>query len=82
MAADVRRSACLNYCARFSTLLDIHCLKSSYDGSLRVWDIRSNRPVHTLADAHDGKVLCVGWDTSGRGIFSGGEDNNLNHFAV
>jgi ribosome biogenesis protein YTM1 len=56
----------------------------SYDGSLRTWDIRSNRPVHTMAEAHQGKILCVAWDgsESRRGIFTGGDDKQLNHFTV
>ncbi len=58
-------------------------MQASYDGALRVWDVRSNRPLHTVEDAHNGKVLCVSWDArQGRGIFSGGDDNRLNRFAV
>ena len=55
--------------------------QASYDGSLCVWDIRSAKPVHTVEAAHDGKALCVAWDKN-RGIFSGGDDNMLNHFDV
>jgi len=58
-------------------------MQVSFDGSLRIWDIRSNKPVHSLTEAHDGRAFAVSWDAAaGRGIFTGGDDNKLNHFNV
>ena len=56
-----------------------HYLASaSYDGSVKVWDIRAQRgATHTIEGAHGGgKVLCVDWSQSGE-ILSGGSDNQV-----
>ena len=49
----------------------------SYDKSLRVWDIRSNSPLH-IVKAHNDKVLCVEW--SDDLIASGSCDGQLKLF--
>ncbi|CAO3599388.1 unnamed protein product [Absidia cylindrospora] len=50
----------------------------SYDGSIRIWDIRSKGPVYTLQEQDHPKVLAVDW--CGERIISGGEDKKLGLF--
>jgi ribosome biogenesis protein YTM1 len=53
----------------------------SYDGSIRIWDIRSKGAVYTLASDQDQsppKILAVDW--CGDRILSGGEDKKLGLF--
>lgn len=66
-------------------------LSGSYDGSLKVWDVRSHIPLHTVKEAHEGKkVLCASWATAqasaqpgqGAAFVSGGEDNKLRSFRI
>jgi len=46
---------------------------SSHDGSVKVWDIRSSLPLHTVRAHEKGqKSLCLGF--ANRTIFSGGTD--------
>ena len=45
---------------------------SCYDGAVRLWDIRSTIPLHTLSK-HDGKATCLVWE-GGERVVSGGED--------
>ncbi len=46
---------------------------SSHDGSIKIWDIRSSIPLHTVqAHAKGSKALCLSF-TDGA-IFSGGSD--------
>ncbi|CDH61013.1 wd repeat domain 12 [Lichtheimia corymbifera JMRC:FSU:9682] len=50
----------------------------SYDGTVRVWDIRSKGPLYTLNDEdhqESDKVYAVDWN--GKHILSGGEDKKL-----
>lgn len=56
---------------------------SSYDGTVKVWDIRSSIPLHTVA-AHKGKAFDVAWGTQPHStsdnlmlLASGGEDKEL-----
>ena len=40
---------------------DHQLLSGSYDGSLKLWDVRSGKsPLYTIT-AHTGKVLCADW---------------------
>lgn len=53
-----------------------HLLASAcYDGAVRLWDVRTTIPLHTVAQ-HDGKALCVIWDGAER-VASGGTDAQL-----
>ncbi|KAL6075670.1 ribosome biogenesis protein ytm1 [Balamuthia mandrillaris] len=70
-------------------------LSASHDGKVKVWDVRSITPLHTLPSAHKEKVLCAAWSTmtledeaseeeegeKGRkqDIWSGGSDSVLKH---
>ncbi|KAJ3052428.1 WD repeat-containing protein 12, partial [Rhizoclosmatium hyalinum] len=50
----------------------------SYDSSIKVWDIRSTTPLHTLSAVEDGgakKVLAVVWEEGS--LFSGGEEGKV-----
>ena len=50
---------------------------ASHDGTLRIWDIRSERPLHVLQrDSGMGKVFGVAWNRD-IGIVSGGEDKKI-----
>jgi ribosome biogenesis protein YTM1 len=57
----------------------------AYDGTVKIWDMRSTIPLHTLA-AHEGKVLDVAWRThnsiEGPVLASGGEDKQLRLFSI
>lgn len=51
-----------------------YLVSGSYDQSLKLWDIRSTTPLHTIS-AHSSKVLCVAWTE--KALLSGGADNQL-----
>ncbi|KAM7268709.1 hypothetical protein ACFE04_010875 [Oxalis oulophora] len=53
-----------------------HLLSSSYDGKVRLWDLRTAWPLAVI-DSHKDKVLSADWwkDDS---VISGGADNKLN----
>eukprot|EP01135_Chromosphaera_perkinsii_P007846 Nk52_evm38s1020 gene=Nk52_evmTU38s1020 len=54
----------------------------SYDGSLKIWDIRSKTPMYTIKGLHDGKKgLCVDW-ACGSIVATGGSDNQLRLSAI
>ncbi|CAI5983920.1 unnamed protein product [Closterium sp. NIES-65] len=57
----------------------LHLLSSAYDGSLKMWDLRSTVPLHTVK-AHSDKVLCADWWQGGNAVVSGGADNHLRIF--
>ncbi|CAI5475446.1 unnamed protein product, partial [Closterium sp. Yama58-4] len=57
----------------------LHLLSSSYDASLKIWDLRSTVPLHTVK-AHSDKVLCADWWQGGNAVVSGGADNLLRIF--
>jgi len=54
-------------------------VSASHDKTLKVWDIRSSTPLHTIT-AHEGKVLAVDWVKDM--VLSGGTDNKLKMFKV
>lgn len=50
---------------------------ASHDGTVRIWDIRSEKSLHVLLrESGKGKVFGVAWD-SDIGIVSGGEDKKI-----
>lgn len=52
---------------------------SSHDGSVKVWDIRSSLPLHTVqAHKKNEKSLCIAF--TGSSIFSGGSDCMVKKF--
>jgi len=62
----------------WSTTNEHHLVSASHDSTVKVWDMRANVSLHTLA-AHDGKALCVHWARNGR-ITSGGSDGKVREF--
>lgn len=54
-------------------------VSGSYDKSIKVWDIRSRTPLHTLPDQHKERVLCTRW-ISDSSFVSGGADQNLRFY--
>lgn len=52
-----------------------HILSASHDGSVKLWDIRSKIPLHTI-EAHKDKILCADWWNRDC-IVSGGADCQL-----
>ncbi len=55
---------------------DAHRLASaSLDGTVKVWDIRSTTPVHTMSMGAEDRQLCVSWEAGC--IWSGGEGGKV-----
>lgn len=50
-------------------------VSTGHDGSMRVWDARSTRPLHTIR-AHQDKGLCIGW-WGNDCVVSGGADKRI-----
>jgi ribosome biogenesis protein len=59
---------------------DFSAVSGSYDGTVKMWDLRSSMPLHTL-QAHTDKTLAVDFHAGGSGagvsLVSGGADNQL-----
>ncbi|GIL44920.1 hypothetical protein Vafri_2370 [Volvox africanus] len=65
-----------------------HLATASYDGTVKLWDVRTQVPLGVLS-GHKDKVLCVSWlgeaggtaggagTAAGRGLVSGGSDCQL-----
>ena len=57
-----------------------HIATSSYDGTIKVWDMRSTIPLYTLAPNPDAdeplKLFDVDWN--GSVLAGGGEDSKVN----
>ena len=53
---------------------------ASYDGSVKLWDLRSAIPLHTL-QGHSDKALCVAWARPEQ-LVSGGADCKLLTYTV
>jgi ribosome biogenesis protein YTM1 len=45
----------------------------AHDRTVKVWDLRSTVPLHTVED-HTNKVLAVDWTADGKALVSGGAD--------
>jgi ribosome biogenesis protein YTM1 len=61
----------VRWCPHRPQLLASAC----YDGSVRLWDVRSTIPLHEITK-HEGKALCVAWDGAER-VASGGSDAQM-----
>ncbi len=48
----------------------------SFDGTVKVWDIRSSSPLHTLKLSHETEKL-LALDARDNLIFTGGEDKKV-----
>ena len=57
-----------------------HIATASYDRSVKLWDMRTAIPLHTLA-AHADKALCVAWAGPAQ-LISGGADSELRTYSV
>ena len=49
----------------------------SEDGSLKLWDTRSNKTMRTFDGGHSEAVYCVRWSADGAMIASGSEDTKV-----
>ncbi|CAH0482812.1 unnamed protein product [Peronospora belbahrii] len=61
-------------------------VSGDYDGTAKVWDVRSTIPLHTVK-AHEGKLLDLCWRSQGNNgsnvaFVTGGDDKKLNFFSV
>jgi len=61
--------------ARWSVHASHHLASACYDGTVRLWDVRSTVPLHQL-NVHDGKALSLTWDGAER-VASGGSDAKI-----
>jgi len=59
-------------CVRWSPTHAHQLLSASYDGTVKLWDIRSKIPLHTMKENKE-KVLAVSWNGSSS-FLSGGAD--------
>jgi len=79
----------------WSTTNSFMLVSGSYDGTIKIWDIRSKTPLYTLSKIQNDdkgkekenakpnepkKVFCVDWDNDV--ILSGGEDNQLHLYGA
>ena len=53
----------------------------SQDHSVRLWEVRSGKQVHTL-QGHTGAVRCVAFAADGKRLLSGGEDRSVRLWEV
>jgi ribosome biogenesis protein YTM1 len=61
--------AAVSFCPTNDKLL----ASCAHDRTLKVWDLRSSVPLHTVED-HTNKVLAVDWTADGKALVSGGAD--------
>ena len=55
-------------------------LSASYDGSIKVWDLRSRMPLHTLSNKEDNdKILDLQW-VDNKEFVTGGADSTLRFY--
>ena len=56
-----------------------HVATASYDKTVKLWDLRTPVPLHTL-QGHTDKALCVAW--ANNGLVSGGADCTVRSYSV
>jgi ribosome biogenesis protein len=64
---------------RWSPTSPYQLASTSYDGTVRLWDLRSERPIHTIrafAKSEKGLSLCFDKDT----LYAGGSDCEIKQF--
>ncbi len=61
--------AAVSFCPTNDKLL----ASCAHDRTVKVWDLRSTVPLHTVED-HTNKVLAVDWTADGKALVSGGAD--------
>ena len=64
----------------FSPTLPNTLASTSHDGTVKLWDIRSKIPLHTL-QTHTDKVLSLDWYNDSN-VLSGGADRQLRTHAI
>ena len=90
-SGDVVKLALASH-ARWATAVswspsDAHTLASAaHDGTVKLWDLRSTTPLHTLA-AHADKALAVRYHAAGGGdarvcLVSGGADKQMHAHVI
>ena len=55
---------------------------ASEDGTVKVWDARTNRVVRTLSGGHSEGVYTAKWSPDGAMIASGSADTKVSFFVV
>lgn len=67
-------------CLRWNPSNENHIVSTSYDGSVKLWDIRGKVPLHSVT-THNGKNFAVDYH-GGERLVSGGDDGNLRFWNV
>lgn len=55
-------------------------VSGSHDSTCKIWDVRSNKPLHTITREHsieDNKVFAVEWSGAINSVISAGEDKQI-----
>ncbi|QDZ22179.1 WDR12-like ribosome biogenesis protein [Chloropicon primus] len=60
---------------RWSPSSPFHFASCDYDGLVKVWDMRSSMPLHSI-ELHGDKALCLDWFSAGT-LASGGADRKV-----
>ena len=62
-------------CVNWSKTNPYHLLSTSHDATIKLWDIRSSSPLHTLrVFPKDEKALALVWNADNGTIYAGGTD--------
>ncbi|MFD0663407.1 WD40 repeat domain-containing protein [Thermocatellispora tengchongensis] len=54
----------------------------SYDGTVRLWDVRTHRPLGGAFTGHTGAVTALEFDAAGRFLYSIGEEGTFHTITV
>lgn len=73
----------------FSSCYDLHVslqennlASAHFDGSIRIWSVRSGELIQEIKGAHDDQVSCVRFAPDERTLISTGKDNSIRLFDV